>query len=101
MFAQKSMLGTLAFAFAITATGAALADSSARGGYRDSVIVDRCAPTKSSGTSYRDAAARTEPDAAPIAAAYAGAGYRDQHARGPGEVQRRQTARAGALVCHN
>lgn len=101
MFAQKSLMGAVAFAFALTATGLAFAEQPTRGGYRDSVVLDSCAPVRSSGTSYRDAAARVESPASASRTAVASGGYRDAYGRTPVEQKARAIALSRALVCHN
>jgi hypothetical protein len=101
MSAQKLIRGSLAFLFALTATGTALADGTVRSGYRDSIVKDACTPVFVSGASYRDSVARLETTTVGVLAAKSSNGYRDANARIPAETTARQVALAAPLVCRN
>jgi len=101
MSTQKLIRSSLAFAFALTTAGAALAEQPARTGYRDSVVKDDCAPAFASGASYRDSVARLGISTSAVHVAKGSNGYRDAYSRVTPEAGSHQVALAAPLVCRN
>jgi hypothetical protein len=100
MTTKKFISGALTFAIGLTLAGSAAAEST-RGGYRDSVRIESCDDARESGSSYRDASARTGNGSGTVIVAKGSDGYRSQFAAAAEETKARQFARAMGLACSN
>ena len=92
---QKSIRTSLVFLFALSVSGSALADETARVGYRGSIAGNACTPAVVSNASYRDHVARLGTPAVGVQAAKGSNGYRDAYARTNAEATARRVALAG------
>jgi hypothetical protein len=99
MVAQTLIRGSLVFLFALTATSSALADETARGGYRNAFARDVCTPALVASSSYRDFQTRIGAENVAVETAKRTNGYRDAYARTRPENTVRQVARAGPVAC--
>jgi len=87
MFALKTARASLALAFVLTASSAALAHEPSRIGYRDSMVETACTPPAT--TSYRDIVQRFDNHPVDELIATGQRGYRDAFVRLPSQARAR------------
>jgi hypothetical protein len=100
MTTKKFISGALTLAVGLTIAGTAAAQNM-RGGYRDSARITSCDDARESGTSYRDASARTGNGSGTVVVAKGSDGYRSRFAGAAEETRARQFARVMGLACSN